>query len=405
MDLLLKGIKISINFILYYISFLIPRDKNIWVFGAWFGERYSDNPKYVYEYVSKVEKKIRPIWLTHDNDIRKKLCSKGYKVYIIRSFLGFWYSCRASVAIFNCALSVDVNPVGLSRAKKFQLWHGTPLKKIGYDDLLSGDANYKSNGTVKGFLRKILLPYMSTYDAIISPSYYVSNFLETAFRMDSSKVFVTGYPRGDVILSKDPQKIEIVEKLKLKFKPKKIIGYIPTHRQQGIKEFKYLSKEDIEKLNICLKKQDAIMLVKLHYYHTHEEGYKNLEGDSRIYFLKEEEVPDVNYLLPWLNCLITDYSSVYFDYLLLDRPVIFFPFDYNEYITKDRELYVDYNEVTPGEKCFTWDEIINELEKLESGIDLYVVKRKNVTKKYNDYIDTDNSKRVTDIAKMLSSKK
>jgi len=92
--------------------------------------------------------------------------------------------------------------------------------------------------------------------------------------------------------------------------------------------------------------------------------------------------------------LITDYSSVYFDFLLTDRPIIFAPFDYDSYIAKDRELYYDYDKVTPGPKCKDWDEVLDWIEKFKTNPSLYQKERAKAKDKFHKYKDNKNSRRV-----------
>ena len=102
------------------------------------------------------------------------------------------------------------------------------------------------------------------------------------------------------------------------------------------------------------------------------------------------------------DILITDYSSVYFDFLLLDRPVIFTPFDIKEYINKDRQLYYDYDKVTPGPRCNNWNEVLIELDKILRGEDGYKKERQQINDYFNKYKDANSSKRVYEFFKNMN---
>lgn len=103
---------------------------------------------------------------------------------------------------------------------------------------------------------------------------------------------------------------------------------------------------------------------------------------------------DIYNVLGKYDILITDYSSIYFDYLLTDRPVIFFPFDYEEYVAYDRDLYYDYDLVTPGPKCKTWDEVCEWITRFKEDPSLYKDERAKMKDKFHVYKDGNSSKRV-----------
>lgn len=111
---------------------MIPKNKNLWIFGAWFGDKYADNSKYLFEYVNKNKPEIRAIWVTRNENTYKLVKKEGYEVYFKNSLKGFLYSSLAGVGIISNAFN-DI-PYTTGRMKIVQLWHGTPLKKIVFDE-------------------------------------------------------------------------------------------------------------------------------------------------------------------------------------------------------------------------------------------------------------------------------
>ncbi|RFB43963.1 MULTISPECIES: CDP-glycerol glycerophosphotransferase family protein [Bacillus] len=395
---ILNLLSIILKYPFFMLSFLVPKSSKIWVMGAWYGERYSDNSKYLFEHIVMNEDNIIPIWLTHNQEVLMELRSRGQRVYLINSILGYWYSCRASVAIFSSGL-VDVNPLGLYRAKKVQLWHGIPLKKIGYDDKFSYPRGKQKN--LVGHIKSIVFPYTNEkWDAMISTSPLVSKYFHSAFNIAEDNIYVTGYPRNDILFEKNVPEIKMISELREKYKCNKIIGYVPTFRNG---QFNLLKNEDREKLEQFLEKENCILLVKLHFIDMVRNNFKVNNFNSRLIFLGEE-VSDVNILLPHLDILLTDYSSVYFDYLLLDRPIVFTPFDLQEYKNSSRELYEDYEDVTPGSKCANWKEVEDVLSELINGHDNYKLERSLVRAKHFSYVDNKNSMRVVNIINNLKNK-
>lgn len=322
------------------------------------------------------------------------------EVYHIKSISGFWYSCRSAVAFFTVNVH-DVNKLGASRLLKFQLWHGIPLKKIVYDNKFEDSRNKSEWFKILLILKSKLFPYNEVYgkwDAIASTSPHVSSIFRSAFKINHNKIFVTGSPRGDILLKKEIEQLPIVEKVSAKVRFSKTIGYFPTHRNDASGFMKYLNKDNLNKVAEILEQQDAVLFIKLHYYNLGEE-FSNKH--PRIVFLQEEELPDINYLLPWIDILITDYSSVFYDYLLLNRPIIFAPFDLEQYLSNDRELYGKYEDLTPGPKCFNWDDIIQNIKDICAGKDEFHDIRQEAIKIYHSHRDTNNCKRVVEVVKEL----
>ena len=120
----------------YWLSFLFPRNKKIWLFGSTFGRRFADNPRYLYLYVSqhKEELGLRPIWISHNEDVVQMLNSKGYEAYMYHSLKGIWFALRGKVYLFD-NYSKDINFLQSGGALKVNLWHGIPLKKIQHDNV------------------------------------------------------------------------------------------------------------------------------------------------------------------------------------------------------------------------------------------------------------------------------
>ena len=121
---------------IYWLSFLVPRTSNIWVFGAWHGNQFNDNTSYLFEHILNTEQNIKAVWLTKNNHLIHELRQKGYCIYHKNSIQGFWYGSRAGVTFINCGYD-DVNKYCISRSFIVQFWHGIPLKRIKNDDTIN----------------------------------------------------------------------------------------------------------------------------------------------------------------------------------------------------------------------------------------------------------------------------
>jgi len=115
---------------------------------------------------------------------------------------------------------------------------------------------------------------------------------------------------------------------------------------------------------------------------------------------------DTYELLARTHILIADYSSVYFDFLLTEKPIIFAPFDYENYIKNDREFYYDYDEVTPGPKCKDWDDVLDWIAKFTKNPSLFLQERIAMKNRFHQYQDGQNCKRVYEkITELVEVKK
>jgi len=373
-----------LNLPLYWISKLIPKDKNIWVFGAWFGERYADNSKYLFEYVNKYHPEIIAVWLTNNRDVYKSLKKKGYRVFMKKSFIGLWIAIKAKVAVVCQSKREDLYPfICDKKTIVVQLWHGIPLKKIGYDDTLY---SYRHKKFKFERIKKIIFPFLEeNYTLFISTCEETKKIFARAFNVDSEKVKVTGYPRNDCLLLKKTQSKGSIIK----------VIYLPTFRKDRGEEIDLFEPYgfSVEKLDFVLKELNAEIYMKLHPVNKISRKTLNqIQSSNRIKFL--ESYIDLYEILNEFDVLITDYSSVYFDYLLTDKPIIFAPFDLEDYLKKDREFYYEYDKVTPGPKARNWYEVLHFLKEAIENPDKYKEEREKIRNIFHKYQDGRSSERV-----------
>ena len=134
------------------------------------------------------------------------------------------------------------------------------------------------------------------------------------------------------------------------------IEYLLRNRNQlSLKAFN-LSESHGLKFNKFLQKHRSIMLIKMHYYESDKITFHSVNEPSHIFILNSKEINDINRILNHIDVLITDYSSVFYDFLVLDRPILFAPFDLEEYQKIDRELYEDYDKTVMGINCNNWSQ-------------------------------------------------
>ena len=366
------------NYALYLLANVIPKDKKLWVFGAWYGDKYADNPKYLFQYVNQYHPSIRAVWLSRNISIVTIVKSFGYESCYVYSRLGLFYSLRAGCAIYCQSLQVDMLPyMNTTKIIKIQLWHGIPLKKIGYD--------HKQYSTSKLSLKNTIFPYtLDSHTMMIAASSEDRRNFSSSFKMPLSKIHVTGYPRNDCIVSGN-KKASIL--------PTKIL-YMPTFRDLKLDEDAIFRQYNFDVRNISetLNRLNAKLFIKLHPAFNIDADLKSeIMNESGIELLSENDIYDT---IIEYDILITDYSSIFFDYLLTDNPIIFSPFDLDRYMELNRKLYYAYDEVTPGPKCKNWTHVMEWIEIFLDDRNIYSDERKKVKNRFHQHQDSDSCRRV-----------
>jgi len=366
---------------IYLISFLIPKNNKIWIFGSWSGKSFSDNSKAFFLYIEKNIKHINPVWLTKNKSVLNELRCESKNAYYFYSLKGIYYSLVAKVAIMSTSW-IDLPLITFIfpwRIKLIQLWHGTPLKRM---DLKAGTLKEK-------ILRRLFISYLGReYDLVISANQNNVKIYTEIFNLETNKIKVTGQPRNDLIF------------LNKKFYHnrkgiKKICLYMPTWRNY---EFDIFGNGfNPKSFNRFLRDNEILFVIKIH--PNEVEMYKDELNYSNIVFWEDR---DIYPFLSNFDILLTDYSSIYFDFLILNRSIIFTPFDFQEY-SKLNGFYYDYDSVTPGPKAKDWDDVINHIQDILHGIDKYKEKRSMINRNFNKYQDGENSERVfQEIMKVIS---
>lgn len=365
----------STNILILIISLIIPKSDKVILVGGWFGKRFADNSKYFFLYVNENKKKLgveKIVWITRSDSIKNELRNQGLKAYKVWSLLSIWYHFRAKIHLIDQSIN-DINPFFSVRSIRINLWHGFPLKKIGsYQEDFNNFKNITNNAFFK-YLSDLSIRGFWGKKYLLTTSEFSAKILGKAFSIPKEKIIISCYPRNyEPIVSKpikyvsenEKEYLNLVEKAKEQGNT--IIGYFPTFRDK--KETLIFGTQDHDELQGLLdyfQKSNIKVIGKFHFagkndkfrdIHNHE-AFINLPSDADVYtFLSEVDI------------LITDYSSIYFDFLLWERPIVFFPYDLDYYRDEDRGLIFEYDEFTPGDKVFNISELKN---LLECGVDLY----------------------------------
>ena len=377
-------------FIIYCLLYFVPRNKKNWIFGSGVGMNFSDNSKYLFLYCSS-EKEINCYWITKNKELVESLRSDGLKAYYKYSIMGIWLCISSKVYIYD-SRTASINHWTSAGAYKVSLWHGSPLKTIDRDIIVKHNAFYIGNHTwgLKRYLVRMLMPeWFVVADLMIATSEKVKGYFNSAFGCE--KIEVTGYPRNDIIYNPSMYTKHLVFEKDIieSISTEKTILYAPTFRDTN----RYDRKTPIEwgRLNDLLKKNDTTFLIKLH---RHDYSMAMEKECSHIRVLDNES--DMYPLFSKVDLLVTDYSSIFFDFLLTDKPVLFYPYDKDDYLTKDRSIYDEYDTVTPGHKAYTFNSFYEKLElffKEPIALKKSALDYNKIKKMYNKYNDCEGSKR------------
>ena len=163
------------KYLVMYLSCLFPRSRKIYIFGAWLGEQFADNPRYLFLEAQEHDD-IRPVWITKDEKVCAKVRKLGYEAYMFNSLKGIWMQLRAKYVVVCNGIS-DVNHTFMGRAVFLNLWHGVPLKKVGYDD--DKVKNWDSKGQK---LRRAIQEIPLGREYVVATSDFYAKIYESAFR-------------------------------------------------------------------------------------------------------------------------------------------------------------------------------------------------------------------------------
>ena len=346
----------------------IRPDSHIWLFSSTDNSHYNYNSRYLFEYVKENLPEITPLFVINDSELRNSLSSKYGKQYFIEteSIQGIRQALSAGVWFTSAGL--PAYGIGLHKKRLIiNLWHGVPLKKIA---LL--DPNLKKAARI--YFKKI---FSENYTCILTTSHELIPLMARSFAVSEDKIKVWGQPRNDGLFQKNDCR-EILGQL-FPDLPEytKTVLYAPTFRDYGQIQLFPFKDFDQEQLEAFLEEKNMLLFIRTH---VAEQGSAAPYLGKRIRFLGNEQAEDVTGILNIFDCLITDYSSIYIDYLLTDKPMIFLPYDRQQYLD-GRGMNFDYDDVTPGPKPETFNDFLDALSPKE---DFWKSERTRVNRLFNE---------------------
>lgn len=346
----------------------IRPDSHIWLFSSTDNSHYNYNSRYLFEYVKENLPEITPLFVINDPELRNSLSSKYGKQYFIEteSIQGIRQALSAGVWFTSAGL--PAYGTGLHKKRLIiNLWHGVPLKKIA---LL--DPNLKKAARI--YFKKI---FSENYTCILTTSHELIPLMARSFAVSEDKIKVWGQPRNDGLFQKNDCRKILGQLFPDLPEYTKTVLYAPTFRDYGQVQLFPFKDFDQEQLEAFLEEKNMLLFIRTH---VAEQGSAAPYLGKRIRFLGNEQAEDVTGILNIFDCLITDYSSIYIDYLLTDKPMIFLPYDRQQYLD-GRGMNFDYDDVTPGPKPETFNDFLDALSPKE---DFWKSERTRVNRLFNE---------------------
>ncbi|AIC96162.1 CDP-glycerol glycerophosphotransferase family protein [Shouchella lehensis] len=363
------------------LKMITPIKKNVILFESGVGKRYEDSPKAIYEELLQRNKPFQYIWVQQD-----KLPIKNEQTKVIQRLSPqyFYYLARSHYWVNNQNF-----PTYLKKRKEttyVQTWHGTPLKKMANDieQVHGRDDSYVERVTAAA----------KNWSVLLSPSPYATKSFISAFQFQN-KILETGYPRNDLFFRLDSEGRKEAIRKKLNLDPsKKVILYAPTFRdnEKVRNKFAFNLRLDLDAFAQELG-EEYVLLLRMHVVIA---GRLTIPTELKKTIVDVSNYPDIQDLMLLSDGLVTDYSSVMFDYVNTGKPMVFFAYDLDEYKNDLRGFYMDFEKEAPGPIVKTSPELMEAINQLPNVSSRYKHLYDQFKTTYAPYEDGEATKRVVD---------
>lgn len=362
-------------------------DNRVVLFGAMQGRFYGDNAKHVFEYILGSQSDLKVYWVTRNYRLFRQLKAEQKPVLYIYSLRYVKIFLRAEKGVYTDSFrDLFLGPfMAHSRFRMLNLRHGRSVKRVRFARL--GHKISTKENTEREF------ETLKTRFAI-STSPFISQLQEKCLKIGASKHVVTGYPRNDSLINRSKQFSELT------FANRDVIDvlYSPSwrHGRKGTIFFPFTDFK-LEDFDGFLVDTNVRIWVRPHvgelYLHEMKQFLEEINKCSHLKVISHIDCPDINSSLHEFDAMISDYSAIYHDFLLLDRPILFIPYDFEEFKNKNGFLY-DYFRYLPGPSILNESVFREEILKLSKENDLYKSKRRILRDKIHSHQDANSCQRV-----------
>lgn len=342
------GAKIKKRYRIFRKYANLPIDNKLVTFESFMGRKYADSPKAIYECMLKDPefKDYRFVWFFREGVMDEYLyLEKNGRTSVVRWASPEYYKTYATAAYWFTNSRIPSAIFPREGQHYVQCWHGTPLKRLGFDiEVSASDARNDA-----AMVREMYEFDARRYTYMISPSAYCSEKFASAFNLNAigkgDIMIEEGYPRNDAIVNHTQEDIDRIRESLGIDKDKKVVLYAPTWRESQHEDgtgYLFESPIDFKKMKESLG-EDYVVLFRAHYFVANAFDFEEHKG----FVVDVCNYPEINDLYIASDILITDYSSVFFDFGILKRPEIFYMYDLKYYKDELRGFYISLDEL-PG---------------------------------------------------------
>jgi len=359
---LINDVKAVCKLAIYAASALLPRDPNLWVFGA--KHAFAGNSHFLFLWVSEHEPQIDAVWITPDVQIAEKIRAAGFRAEVRGTWRGTRALAGAGVYIYNDQVE-DVGVALCNGALLVNLWHGSGIKTIAAHNKRS-PLYAKKRRRFELVKKARTLGRSLTANLFVSTSPAIAVRFSRAYGVPLESCPIIGTPRLDASVDAAVRSLSksfgsYGEWQQARETHREIYVYMPTFREGG-RDFLSEALPDLERLGDLLAARHAIMFVKLHPRDRSRNLLEidNMKSGGRVRPWPKEVL--FYNVLQDIDCLITDYSSVMFDFIAVKSSgVVIYPFDLDTFIS-ERDLYFPFDESVAGKRVNSFDELCGAIE-------------------------------------------
>lgn len=381
-------------------SRVIPRDRRLWAFGS--GAGVGEGALALLEHVRASDPGVRAVWVARGERDLQDAARMGIPAVQRSSWRGLMTTLRAGVLVVTHGFG-DVNRFGTSGALVVQLWHGVPFKKLHLD-------------SPEALRLPRVLAWLPGARGLVSRAYAwsgrgISLFavssveagarVRSAFGLRADQVVVTGDPRDDVLLQDHPDQVSRLARERLvallgdqRLTERRILLYAPTWRD-GAPDPGIPTRREWQRIAAYLEETQSLLLVRSHPLGAGSYASAGEVTDA-VLLLGSQVQADITPVLPAVDVLISDFSSIVIDFALLGRPALYLAPDAEEYVAR-RGAYEPYEQFSGGSAVGSWDALLALLERADADdvtFDRLVAHTEGLARRFHDLPDGRAAERV-----------
>ena len=392
MSMALKIKKAIVNSIVVLTGVILGKNRAVVLFGSWMGEKYADNSRFLFQYLSSHKKELgikEVIWATRLVKVKAEVEGLGYKCVLIGTKESYYWHCKAGIHIICNSVGGSNTNVGdidtalSAGAIKIQLWHGNGIKCV--------PGNHSCDSRAKYLIKKIC----SNGGWVVGNYYFLCKndidieFFKRKFGAEPDKCIDGAYPRTCACEKYTLREQNIINTLR---QYSKVVLYLPTFRE---KYSNFVHPLSDNRVLSYLEMNNILWIEKPHSADKNSESISTIKNAN---VLTLESSFDINVLIPLIDLLVTDYSSAMLDALYFRKQVLYYVPDYEYYIKDDRGFLMNYDSVCINPKVESIDAFFNSLLTI-TKLNKYDEHAENIRRqfwKYNDWTCGDIWKAIMD---------